>query len=635
MLLPILRLMNSLTRVAVLVLVFAAAIAVHAQTNPPKLATQARFDLSGSTSVGSLTNGYPIAGDMSVGRQTWIAPGDQPRSFTVNFTIAHFAWTEAAFRFTPASNGTVALTVMGPWEQSAGGGPIFRQEVLWDACSATNTTLNNGSFELVSGGVPVGWTRPYGDATVITGPPEPVDGARFARTWHDGPLRYTLSVTGGVPVTLRFFARAQVPPDFIDMPRITHTNTPAHVMARAFMRGVNLGNYLEAPPGQNWGAQYSTNDFVYIRDEGFDHVRIPAAWHHHTGPAPDYVISNSFFAKVDFLVTNALQRGLTAMINIHHFDDFTTSPDAYTNKFYAIWRQIAAHYSNSPPQLAFELINEPIAAATTARLNPIYAEVIRQIRLSNPERIIFVGPGEWNSINELGSLRLPETDTNLIVTVHCYDPFLFTHQGATWAGNDPRTVGVIFPGPPATPLAPASGISSWATNWIESYNTLPTEGNPSSGVSFKAKIAFAKQWSDYYGRPVHVGEFGAYSMADTNSRARFYHEIRSVMDTLGLGWAMWDWKAGFRYWEDGPKRPAPGMREAMFPPVKLNSTAPGRIELHEAIGKTFLIERAWFLEAPAIWSPIQTQTLHSTEWVYPDPAATASNAAFYRALWLK
>jgi len=101
---------------------FALALALAgapalAQTNPVKVATAARFDLFG-TGTGPLTNGYMLSGDASVDRQTWLATSDQPSSYTVSFTISHFAWTPAAFRFTPASNGTVSLTLRGPWEQA-------------------------------------------------------------------------------------------------------------------------------------------------------------------------------------------------------------------------------------------------------------------------------------------------------------------------------------------------------------------------------------------------------------------------------------------------------------------------------------------------------------------------------------
>ena len=82
--------------------------------------------------------------------------------------------------------------------------------------------------------------------------------------------------------------------------------SPAHVVARKFMRGANCGNYLEVPPNQTWSVPHSTNDLARMRSEGFDHVRIPIGWHHYAGPAPDFRLSSEIFGKVDLLVTNAL-----------------------------------------------------------------------------------------------------------------------------------------------------------------------------------------------------------------------------------------------------------------------------------------------------------------------------------------
>jgi hypothetical protein len=58
------------------------------------------------------------------------------------------------------------------------------------------------------------------------------------------------------------------------MVRIGATNTPAHSAAYHFMRGVNLGNYLEADPGQGWSVPYAASEFAAMHAEGFDHVRI-------------------------------------------------------------------------------------------------------------------------------------------------------------------------------------------------------------------------------------------------------------------------------------------------------------------------------------------------------------------------
>ena len=347
---------------------------------------------------------------------------------------------------------------------------------------------------------------------------------------------------------------------------LANPNSPAFQAARQFLHGANLGNYLEVPKGQNWGVTVTADEFAFMKREGFDHVRIPVGWHHYTGPAPEFKLSPDIFARVDFVVTNALAAKLAVIVNIHHFDEFTSDPAPQTDRFLAIWRQVAAHYASHPPTLAFELLNEPKDAAKTVVMNPIYARAIGEIRKSNPRRTIFVGPGQFNNINELKNLVLPATDDNLIVTVHCYDPFYFTHQGATWAGPDPKVTGIQFPGPPATALVPdpTLKLNKWVIDWIGRYNTLPTDKNPSGPVAFAEKLKLARAWSEQNGRPVHVGEFGCYTKADPESRARFYAAFRRACEENHLGWAIWDWSAGFRYWDKQINQPMSGMHQALF-----------------------------------------------------------------------
>jgi endoglucanase len=463
----------------------------------------------------------------------------------------------------PLGEGDVTLTLMGPWEE-ASRGVLYRQEVLWDDLRVEGATLANGSFESVNSG----WMSNGGTILRQTTEVPAVSGAHYGKTWHNQTLFATLKVRAGEPVTILAHARAARPEGFREMKRITRTDTPAHQAARHFLRGANLGNGLEAPPGQNWGLTYTAQDLLHIKAEGFDHIRIPVGWHHYAGPGPDYRLKPEIYRKVDTLVTPALRDGLNVLINIHHFDEFTSDPGSQSAKFYAIWRQIADHYAKAPSGLAFELLNEPKDAATTLAINPIFAEAIRQIRKTNPGRTIVLGPGMWNGIGELPNIRVPDNDQNLIVTVHCYDPFQFTHQGADWAGDSPdrRVLGIIFPGPPETPLVPDSKLklSTGFLDWIKAYNTQPRESNPSSERVLQAAAAQFKEWSSYYGRPVYLGEFGAYTTADPASRAHYYQSFREALESAGIGWAIWDWKAGFRYWNEKTGKPEPGMREALF-----------------------------------------------------------------------
>jgi endoglucanase len=362
------------------------------------------------------------------------------------------------------------------------------------------------------------------------------------------------------------FAPQFAPANPPDMKPLKNHRTPAYRAAKSFLHGVNLGDYLEAPPKYfGRGVTVSAADIAQIKREGFDHVRVPVGWHHYAGPAPDFILSPVIFDRVDFIVTNALNDGLAVMINIHHFDELDENPTNGTDEFLAIWKQIAAHYQKFSPKLAFELDNEPHENATTALMNPIYARAIAEIRATNPKRTIFVEPGDWGNIGELKNLVLPPDD-NVIVSVHCYEPFHFTHQGAGWTTADVKQTGIIFPGPPPQPLVPDPSLDSkpWVLEWIEKYNTLPTAQNPSSPLAFTGRLKYVRDWSDFYGRPVHLGEFGAYIKADEQSRANFYAAMRHAAEAEKIGWCIWDWSANFRYWDEKNNRPMPGMHEALF-----------------------------------------------------------------------
>jgi len=351
-----------------------------------------------------------------------------------------------------------------------------------------------------------------------------------------------------------------------EMRPIKGHDTPADRAARWFQRGVNLGDYLEAPK-QNFGrgVTVAAGEFAQMKREGFDHVRVPMGWHQYAGPAPDFKLAPESFGRVDFVVTNALDNGLAVMINIHHFNELDKDPVAAADEFLALWRQIAAHYAKYPPKLAFELDNEPHDNAKTALMNSIYALAIAEIRKTNPHRTLFVEPGNWGGIDELKNLVLPPDD-NVIVSLHCYEPFHFTHQGAGWSSVDFQQTGIVFPGPPAHPLVPDASLKPkpWVLEWIEQYNTLPADKNPSSPQAFEGKLKFLRAWSDYYGYPVHLGEFGAYTKADPQSRANFYGAFRRAAEAQKLGWCIWDWSANFRYWDQAAGQPLPGMHEALF-----------------------------------------------------------------------
>ena len=308
-----------------------------------------------------------------------------------------------------------------------------------------------------------------------------------------------------------------IPPSLLLLSIVTSCASPTRtglLIGGRPARGVNLGNALEAPNEGEWGLILEAEHFRLIRQAGFDMVRIPVRWSAHAQTEPPYTIDPAFFERIDWVLDQARRQRLIAIINMHHYDQMYTEPAAHRERFLALWRQIAEHYRGQGPGLIFEPLNEPNGALDGDPWNVLASEVIAVIRRSNPARDIVIGPGNWNRISQLPNLELPP-DEHLIVTFHYYEPFQFTHQGAEWVNGSSAWMGTMWEG----------------KGWEQAY--------------IRADLDIAKQIADQNGWQLYMGEFGAYSKADNDSRVRWTRYLVQEAEARGIAWSYWEFGAGF------------------------------------------------------------------------------------------
>jgi endoglucanase len=493
-------------------------------------------------------------------------PVVRERHTDIVFPIHWWSWSEISVAFTPAQDGTVELGLSGPWAKDPNG-ILFRQEILWDEISAQGTVIQNGGFEQTEDKRPSAWAAPWApypnNDTWPLASAAAMAGHGVAATWHNRPLTQTLTLKAGQPVTLKLHAQAATPPGFTPPKRLGN-NTPAHRALARLKRGVNLGNGWEAPPNNSWGVHFTTEDIDRIAAEGFDHIRVPVAFHFYLTPGNNgFEISPALLAELEPVLRRALDKHLTVLLDWHHFNDFTAAPATHLERFTGGWQAITRHFQAWPPGLFFELLNEPMDALTTEAANPIYQKTIAAIRAIDSNRIIVVSPGRWGNVGELDKLRLPDADDRIVVTVHCYDPFHFTHQGAGWAHlKDLR--GILYPGPPPQPYQIPGSLrdNPGVRSFVDDYNTLPGEQNPSSARPIREALDSARAWSDHFGRPVHLGEFGSHNPGDHASRARYLKDVKTFAEARLIPWTLWEWKASFGYWD--PVKNQPIFRSSLF-----------------------------------------------------------------------
>jgi endoglucanase len=290
-------------------------------------------------------------------------------------------------------------------------------------------------------------------------------------------------------------------------------------------RGINYGNMFEAPTETAWGNQWKPEYAGIIADLGFNHVRIPIRWEpsdRSMATAP-YTVSSTFLNRIKQVVDSALNNGLYAIINMHHHDVLFDNPDAQKDRFLAQWKQISEFFSDYPDSLLFELLNEPHGNLTAAKWNVFLNDALTTIREDSPERIVLIGTAEWGGVGGLPSLEIPD-DENIILTVHYYNPFQFTHQGAEWSGEQSQ---------------------AWlGTKWLDTEterDVMRQDFAPLKALELEKNI------------PIHIGEFGAYSKADIQSREKWTTFLSRYFEELGWSWAYWEFSAGFGIYNPSTK----------------------------------------------------------------------------------
>ena len=296
---------------------------------------------------------------------------------------------------------------------------------------------------------------------------------------------------------------------------------------------INMGNHLEPERESGWGGKrLEAADFVRIRAAGFDTVRIPVRWSNKTRQQPDYAIDPEWLARVTEVVDQALAADLNVILNDHNFEALHEQPQANRDKLAAIWRQVAAHFADRPVgRLWFEIETEPHHALTNDNLVATLAPALAAIRATNPDRPVVIGGSNWSGIDSLATLELPE-DPNVHPTFHYYEPFDFTHQGATWAGQVPKAR-------------------------TRDYGTRADAERLATDVA-KLEAYIART-----GLTPFMGETGSYDGGTSLAERIQYHAaVREAFAPTGIGTCAWAYTNTFPFWDREKGQWLPGLRAA-------------------------------------------------------------------------
>lgn len=378
-----------------------------------------------------------------------------------------------------------------------------------------------------------------------------------------------------------FIMEADLPPKTADMtihaPQVISPNigditisTPLQEKAMKYLdKGVNFTNWLEEADGKFTGKfELGENDVKILSENGFKALRLPIDLDLYVDNRAEYLadttgtvklqMNDSIYIVLDSFVNWTKRYGMSLTIDYHEYDNsynVTTSTDAkYLAMMANVWKAVAAHYaSNEREDLFFELLNEPDmkdGKVTQANWTIAAQGMIDSIRTVDTKHTIIFGDAQWYSIALLAK-RTPFTDDNIIYAVHSYEPYIFTHQGASWTeASSIKNLPFPYDTTKWSVYSSDFGVNASTASWIKS--AVKNYYKTGSKGYILNQIYTAKKWAVENQVPIIINEFGAYNVASTaEDRLNYLTAVRESCDSLQVPWQHWGYTGGFEVIRDG------------------------------------------------------------------------------------
>ncbi|EHH13473.1 glycoside hydrolase family protein [Mesorhizobium amorphae CCNWGS0123] len=336
-------------------------------------------------------------------------------------------------------------------------------------------------------------------------------------------------------------------------------------------------------PFPEWRKFLKDADLKALKDAGFDFLRMPV------DPSPflsaeTVALRDDLYASVLDSVRMINRAGLKVIVDMHlipsggsrkiGMGEVMDNPEifeAYVEMVRKMARTLAAE---DPHQVAFEPMNEPVVDCDgdgTSLWPDRQLKLFAAARSSATKLTLILTGACYSNAASLAKID-PKmiADDNIIWTFHSYDPFLLTHQGATWAGDFIRYVtGLPFPltaVPHAqldvaldtirariraeAPWTRQNGMLAYLDEQVASMDTdekvLELMDAPFRTVEGWAKANGIKPEN------ITLGEFGMIRQEYGNSyvmpgeyRAAYVRDMIARAEAHGFSWSVWSFGGAF------------------------------------------------------------------------------------------
>lgn len=314
-----------------------------------------------------------------------------------------------------------------------------------------------------------------------------------------------------------------------------------------YEHGINLGGWLSQcdHTKDRYENFIKQADIETISRWGMDHIRVPVDYD--LVETADGAYKEEGFGYLQRIIDWCGANGLNMVLDLHKTYGFSFDAgekeagffdnEAYQERFYKLWEQFAGRFGKYADRVAFELLNEVTDKEYCEKWNEISARCIERVRAICPDVYILIGGYYNNSVEALKDLR-PPVDDRIVYNFHCYEPVIFTHQGAYWIeGMD-----TSFRMPLATTYGTYVRNLKEQLGW-DSASLKGFDENAPFGTEFFDKwLDEAVRVAEERNVALYCGEYGVIDLASPEDALGWYRLICDSFDRHHIGRAAWSYR---------------------------------------------------------------------------------------------
>lgn len=314
-----------------------------------------------------------------------------------------------------------------------------------------------------------------------------------------------------------------------------------------YKKGINLGGWLSQCKYKN--EHYDTfiveDDIKRINSWGLDHIRLPVDYNVLEDES-GLPIENGY-SYIDNCVDWCKKQGLNLIIDLHKTSGYSFNAqddkerffkdNALQERFFSLWDNLAERYGKHG-HVAFELLNEVVPYNVVNEWNGIVKLAIQRIRIKAPFIKILIGGVSYNSVLTVRFLEKPY-DENIIYNFHFYEPFLFTHQKASWEKKMPADLTVNYPDITEAYKKCTDYLNDDVQRGIEAMKKSLFKEN---SIFYKLLFKNAVEKAIENDVPLYCGEYGVIDHASIDGTLNWFKDINGVFKEYNIGRAVWTYK---------------------------------------------------------------------------------------------